>query len=101
MSELRPLDDNVIVIPYIQKETNGGIILPSKLVETEVPSVHIVSAVGPNVKNKDIKEGTVVIIPKRTGKWVPFEGFKYVKVNESDILAIIEDATYQKLPEEK
>jgi len=99
MSELRPLNDNVIVIPYIQKETESGIVLPSKLVETEVPAFHIVSSVGPKVRNKDIKEGAVVIIPKRTGKWVPFEGFKYIMVNESDILAVVEGATYEKMPE--
>jgi len=98
MNELKPLNDNIIVIPYIQKETSGGIILPSSLTKNEIPPAYVISAVGPKVKNKDLQEGTVVIIPRKTGRWVNFEDFKYILVNENDILCIIEDASYEKPP---
>jgi len=98
MSELRPLEDKVLLIPYIEKQTAGGIVLPSSVTKNEIPPAFIVSAIGPEVKNPDLKEGTVVVIPRRTGTWVPFEDFKYVLVNESDILCIMEGATYQKPP---
>lgn len=100
MSELRPLNDNIIVIPYIQKKTNSGIILAPETVKNEIPPAYIISALGPDVKNKELKEGTVVMIPRKTGTWVPFEGFKYILVNESDIIAILEGATYESITEE-
>jgi len=97
MSEIRPIKDNIIIIPYIQKQY-GSILLPSGVTKNEVPPAYVISSVGPEVKNKELQEGTVVIIPRRTGRWVEFEGFKYILVNESDIICIIEDATYEKPP---
>jgi len=97
MNDLKPLDNNIIVIPYIQKQS-GGVILPPSITKNEVPPAYVISALGPNVKNKELQEGTVVLIPRKTGKWVYFEDFKYILVNEDDILCIFEDATYERLP---
>ena len=97
MSELKPLKDNIIVIPYIQKQV-GSIYLPNCVTKNEIPPAYVISAIGPDVKNEEFQEGTVVIIPRKTGKWVEFEGFKYILVNESDILCIIDGATYEKPP---
>jgi len=97
MSELKPLKNNIIVIPYIQKQV-GSIYLPDSVTKNEIPPAYVISAVGPEVENEEFQEGTVVIIPRKTGKWVEFEGFKYILVNESDILCIIDGATYEKPP---
>lgn len=89
--ELRVLNDNVLLIQYTQKErTQSGIIIPNTAQETQIKIICIVSTVGPNVQNPDLKEGTFVIIPRHTGQWVEFDGGKYVLVKEDDILAIIE-----------
>jgi len=101
MTSLRPLKNNVLLIPYKQKETKNGIIIPDCVLEKEVPPAYIVSAVGPEVVEKDLKEGTVVLIPRQTGLWVPFEDFKYILVKETDILAIMEGATYERIPEKE
>jgi len=98
MSELRVLHDNVLVIPYKQKVTDAGIILSNRAIETQIPPYYVISTIGPDVKNEDLKEGTVVIIPRQTGKWVEFEGFKYILVKESDILCIVEGASYEESP---
>jgi len=91
-TELRVLKDNVLLIPRGQEKTNSGIIIPETSQEHQVKNVLFVSTVGPDVVNKDIlTEGTCVVIPRHTGKWVPFEGFKYVLVKESDIIAIMDE----------
>jgi len=88
---LRVLGDNVLLIPYTQEKTQGGIIIPESSQKQQVKIVCIVSTVGPDIKNKDIlTEGTFVIIPRHTGKYVEFEDFKYYLLREDDILAIIE-----------
>lgn len=87
---LRLLNDNVLLIQQTQEKTVSGIIIPPSTQKQEIKIICYISAVGPDVKNKDLKEGTFVIIPRHTGKWVEFDGFKYVLVKESDILCIID-----------
>lgn len=90
--ELRVLKDNVLLIPRGQEKTHSGIIIPETSQEHQVKNVLFVSTIGPDVINKDIlTEGTCVVIPRHTGKWVPFDGFKYVLVKESDIIAIMDE----------
>jgi co-chaperonin GroES (HSP10) len=90
MAELKLLDDNVLLIPQTMEKTQSGIILSKNAQSQEMKIMCTISVVGPEVQNKDLQEGITVIIPKRTGKWVKFEGFKYILVKESDILCIVE-----------
>jgi co-chaperonin GroES (HSP10) len=99
-AELRVLDDNVLLVQEELKETKSGIILSKEAVSHEVKNICYISQVGPNVKNKDLKEGVYVLIPRHTGKYVPFEDFKYALVKESDILCIIDGVERKKKEEE-
>ena len=88
---LRVLGSNVLLIPYTQEETKNGIYIPTTSQKQQVKIVCYVSTVGPEIKNKDLlTEGTFVVIPRHTGKYVEFDDFKYYLVNEDDILAIID-----------
>lgn len=98
---LKILNDNILLIQYTQEKTNNGIIIPTTTQKQEVKIICYISALGPNIKNKDLlKEGTFVIIPRHTGKWVEFDGFKYVLVKEDDILAVIEGMNMERKEDE-
>jgi len=90
--ELKVFDDNILLIPYKMKETESGILLSKDMQDKQVISICFVSTWGDKVKNDDLKhEGIPVCIPRRIGKWVYFEGEKYILVNENDILCIFKD----------
>lgn len=97
MAELRVLGNNILLIPQTMEESRNGIIFSKKLQEQEVKNICTISVVGDDVKNKDLQEGITVLIPRHTGKWVEFEGFKYVLVKEDDILCIIDGIKVQKV----
>ena len=98
-STLRIFDDNVLLIPYTVEKTNNGIIIPTKSQSEEVKIICTISLVGPEVKNEDLTEGTVVVIPRHTGRYVEFNKFKYYLVKESDILCIIDGVRMEKREE--
>ena len=87
--DLRVLDRNILIIPDIRETTSSGIIIPESSQKQQVIQSGFISVVGPNVTNKeDLVEGAYVIIKRHTGKWVPFEGYKYILIDERDILAV-------------
>jgi co-chaperonin GroES (HSP10) len=94
MKDLVPLNDNVLLIPYKQEMTESGILLSSQAKSHEVISICIISALGTKINNDNLKEGTIVVIPRHTGVWVNYEDFKYIMVKEHDILAILEGISY-------
>ena len=93
MSDLRVLNDNILLLPYKAPTTKNGIIIPETSQKQRVINTTcFISVVGPKVIQKDIlTEGTAVIIPRHTGTRVPFEGEEYILVKEDDILAVFDD----------
>jgi len=90
-----PLFDKVVLIPCAgEKETEGGIILPS--VAQEKSQIAEVVAVGEgglpdgNKMEMKVKVHDKVLYSKYAGTEVEDHGKKYVIVRQADILAIIE-----------
>ena len=88
--DLTILGNWLLLIPYVQKQ-KGGVLIPETAQNIDVHTVCMISAVGIDVKNKtDLQEGTIVLVPKKKGKLLNYEGFDFKMVQEDDILAIIE-----------
>ena len=93
--KFRPLFDKVVLKPYSEeKETEGGIILPS--VAQEKSQIAEVVAVGegglPDGEKMEmkVKIKDKVLYSKYAGTEIEDGGKKYVIVRQADILAIIE-----------
>ena len=96
MTKLRPLDDNVIVMPAeAETVTKGGIVLPDSA--KEKPLNGEVVAVGPGRTLKSgvhvepsVKVGDVVMFGRYNGSDVKVDGSDFKILREAEILAIIE-----------
>ena len=94
--KLIPLDDRVVIKQSeAEEKTAGGIILPDTA--KEKPHIGKVIATGPGKLLKDGKRGQMsvkkndkVIYAKYIGSEVEIDGEKYVILQESDILGIVE-----------
>ncbi len=89
--KLKVIDDKVLVEPEEPEEqkTPGGIYIPDTA--KEKPQMGKVIAIGTDEELKDfLKEGDKIIFGKYTGDEIEFEGKKYLVVQRSDILAIIQ-----------
>ena len=94
--KLRPLDDRVIIKQSeAEEKTSGGIILPDTA--KEKPQIGKIVAIGPGKLMDDGKRGKMsvkksdeVIYAKYIGNDIEIDGEKYVILNESDILGIVE-----------
>lgn len=94
--KLIPLDDRVVIKQSeAEEKTAGGIILPDTA--KEKPQMGKVIAVGPGKTLKDgkrsrmsVNESDQVIYAKYIGSEVELDGEKYVILQESDILGIVE-----------
>ena len=93
--KLKPLFDRVIIEPKEEnKETQGGIILPS--VSQEKSQIAKVVAVGegglPDGKEMKmkVKVGDTVLYAKYSGTELEKNGKKYIVIRQADILAIVE-----------
>lgn len=93
--KLKPLFDKVVLEPKEkEKETQGGIILPS--LAQEKSQIATVIAVGegglPDGKALDmkVKVGDTVLYSKYAGTEIEEGKKKYVIVRQADILAIVE-----------
>jgi len=96
--KFRPLHDRVVVrrIEGDQK-TKGGIIIPDTA--QEKPQEGEVVAVGPGARNEkgdivalDVKAGDRILFGKWSGTEVKLDGEELLIMNESDIMAILDDA---------
>lgn len=93
--KIKPLFDRVVLEPLeSEKETKGGILLPSAAQEKS--QLAIVKAVGSgeNTEGKNVgmqvKVGDKVLYGKYAGTEITIEGKKYVVLRQLDILAVIE-----------
>jgi len=96
--KFRPLHDRVVVrrIESDQK-TKGGIIIPDTA--QEKPQEGEVVAVGPGARNEkgeivalDVKKGDRILFGKWSGTEVKLDGEELLIMNESDIMAVLDDA---------
>lgn len=96
---LKPLGDRVIVQPKAKEETTrSGIVLPDTA--SEKPQEGTVLSVGPgrvldNGKrvSMDVKAGDAVLFAKYSGSEVKLDGEEYLVIRESDLLAVVGNAT--------
>lgn len=103
---LKPLNDNVIVKPIAEDEvTKSGIVLPDT-VDKEKPEKGEVVAVG-NGKLLDngqraemnVKIGDKIMFKKYSPDEIKVDGEDYLVIQESDIMAILEDKKEESTPE--
>ncbi len=95
--KLRPLEDRVVIKQSdAEEKTTGGIILPDTA--KEKPHIGKVIAIGPgkmldngNLSKMSVKKNDKVIYAKYMGNEVEIDGEKYVILQESDILGIVEE----------
>ncbi len=96
--KLKPLHDNVVIKTLSQEEvTKSGIVLPDT-VDKEKPEKGEVVAIGPGkrqdngqVAQMSVKVGDKVVFKKYSPDEVEIDNEEYLVLNESDIIAILED----------
>jgi len=94
--KLKPLDNRVVVEQVeAEAKTKGGIFLPE--IAKEKPQIAVVIAAGPGKLLDDGKRGAMsvakgdkVIYGKYMGNDVEVDGKKYVILQESDLLGIVQ-----------
>ena len=92
MKELQPVNQNVILkVDEVggEQKTASGIIIPDTA--KEKPQQGKVVAVGPGTKDEKltVKVGDTVLYGKYAGTELKLDGYDYLMMRESDILAII------------
>jgi len=93
---LKPLGDRLMVEPIEQEElTPSGIMLPETA--KEKPMQGKVLAIGPGARREngariamDVSQGDTVLYTKYAGTEVKIENQKYLILNETDVLAIVQ-----------
>ena len=93
---LKPLGDRLIVEPIEQEElTPSGIMLPETA--KEKPMQGKVLAIGPGARKEDgsriaidVSKGDTVLYAKYAGAEIKIENKKYLILNETDVLAIVQ-----------
>jgi len=96
--KISPCADNVLLEPVKSEEkTKSGILLPDSA-SKERPEQGKIIAVGPGKKNKQgqiipmsVKAGQKALFKKYSSNEIKVDEKEYLLVEESDILAIIED----------
>jgi chaperonin GroES len=96
--KFRPLHDRVVVRRIeSDSKTKGGIIIPDTA--QEKPQEGEVVSVGPGKRNEkgeitalDVKAGDRVLFGKWSGTEVKIDGEDLLIMNESDIMAVLDDA---------
>lgn len=99
MASIKPLGDRVLVKRVEEdQKTAGGIIIPDSA--KEKPTKGEIIAVGSGARNDagelvplELKEGDTVLFAKWGGTEISIEGQDLLILKESDILAIITDAS--------
>ena len=92
---IRPLFDRVVLKPLeSEKETKGGILLPTAAQEKSQFAVVTAVGSGKGPDGKDVgmqvKVGDKVLYGKFTGTEISMEEEKYIVIRQTDILAVIE-----------
>lgn len=94
--DLKPIADNIIVIPEKkEEETKSGIIIPESA-DKEKPQIGEVVAVGPGKTLEDgkkqemeVKKGDKVVFSKYSPQEIKIDGNVYYILKESEVLAIV------------
>lgn len=91
---IKPLFDRVVLLPLEnEKETKGGIILPTAAQEKSQLATVVAVGSGINLDGKQIEmqvnEGDKVLYGKYSGTEITIDEKKYVVVRQTDILAVI------------
>jgi chaperonin GroES len=97
MTNLRPLDDRVVLrVLDAEEMSSGGILLPDTA--KEKPQRGKVTAIGDGKLTKDgkrvkpdVKKGDIVLFGKYAGSDVKVDGEDYKILRESEILARVEE----------
>ncbi|MDA1100891.1 MAG: co-chaperone GroES [Proteobacteria bacterium] len=95
--KLRPLNDRVLIKRADEDtKTAGGIIIPDTA--QEKPMQGIVMGVGPGTRDEngervspEVQTGDRVLFGKWSGTEVTLDGQELLIMNESDIMAVLED----------
>ena len=93
--KVKPLNDRVLVIRIDdEQKTQGGIIIPDTV--KEKPQKGRVVAVGPGKRGEDgkrlpldLKVGDHVMFSKYAGTEIKIDDIEHLFMNESDILAVV------------
>ena len=93
--KIKPLFDRVVLEPLeSEKETKGGILLPSAAQEKSQLAKVVAVGSGENTEGKNVgmqvKVGDKVLYGKYAGTEITVEDTKYVVIRQLDILAVIE-----------
>ncbi len=94
--KIKPIFDRVVLLPKeAEKETKGGIILPTASREKSQIATVVAVGEGGNVDGKEVKMqvkvGQEVLYTKYSGTEFSIDGKKYIIMKQSDILAVLED----------
>lgn len=87
---IKPLADRVVIKPAAaESKTASGIIIPDTA--KEKPQRGTVMAVGPGKKDEPttVNVGDTVLYGKYSGTEINIDGYDYLIMRESDILAIV------------
>ena len=93
--KIKPIFDRVVLLPKeAEKETKGGIILPTASAEKSQLETIVAVGEGGVVDGKEIKMqvkvGQEVLYAKYSGTEFSLDGKKYIVVKQTDILAVLE-----------
>ena len=88
--EIKPLFDRVVLLPEeSEKETKGGILLPTASQEKSQIAKVVAVGKGGELDGQKVKEGDRVLYSKYAGTEISFGEKKYVVVRQTDILAVV------------
>ena len=99
----RMLEDSVLILPLsvTDEKSTGGIALPSHMAERPVTGT--VMAIGPGMKLEsgerfpsDLKEGSIVVFPKKSGDKIHLDGHDFIVIPERYILMVISEPDEEK-----
>ncbi|RMG10095.1 MAG: co-chaperone GroES [Planctomycetota bacterium] len=94
---IRPLNDKIVVKRLeAQEKTKGGIILPDSAKEKPREGKVVALGAGKLLDNGErasflVKEGDRVIFNSYAGTEIKIEGEEYLVMDESDVLAVVEN----------
>ena len=94
MSNIRPLQDRVIIKRVKEEEkSKGGIIIPDSAKEKPIEGKVVAVGNGKvtkdgKVRPVDVKVGDVVLFGKYSGTEVKIDGDEHVLIREDDVLAV-------------
>ena len=95
--KIKPLADNIFVVPLEESKTKSGIVIP-ETVDKERPQRGKVVFVGPGRIDEngkrvpvEVKKGDIVLFKKYAPDEIKVEGKEYLVIKAEDILAILEE----------